>query len=82
MTTIERVLGVNPTKEQIEAEFKARELKLTSYEIIVERVNNGDQTYMVHGFQSSESRTPEEALMKYMIQTDAIEKKGADSERR
>lgn len=72
MNTIEKIVGVDPTAWQIETEFKRRNLALSSFEIIVERVNHNKFTYMVHGFASTESATPEGALMKHMIVNDEL----------
>ncbi len=74
MRTIEKILGVRPTTRQVENEFKRRNLKISDFAIIVEGVKDHKSIFRVHGFQSSESATPEEALMKHMIVTDEISK--------
>ncbi len=70
MWTIEKILGNRPTKEETQAEFNNRGLNLKDYEIIVSKYKCNRKIFSVHGFQSTGSSSPEEALMKHMIVTD------------
>lgn len=69
MKTIEKILGVNPSELETKKEFDRRNLSMSKYEIIIENTKAGKAVFRVHGFQSTVSRTPELALMKYMITT-------------
>lgn len=74
MWLIENILGKEPSREAIQAEFDKRGLKLKDYEIIDVQYKGGREVFTVSGHLSTESPSPKEALMKYLIVGDELEK--------
>lgn len=66
--TIERILGVNPSEDEVKNEFKTRKLSIESDETLVEDNNK----FHVHGHYSTKSNTKEIALMKFAILMDEV----------
>ncbi len=68
MAIIERILGINPSKNQVINEFKSRKLSIDNNELVHEE--NGK--FHVSGHFSTQSETKEIALMKFAILMDEV----------
>lgn len=68
MTIIERILGMNPSKNQVTKEFKNRRLSIDNNELVHEE--NGK--FHISGYFSTQSETKEIALMKFAILMDEV----------
>ena len=64
MTTIEKVLGVKPTNEEVDAEFAKRNLSLNGFD---ETIVESSSLFHVHGNYSTRSDSAETACKKMLI---------------